>query len=157
VWIDLRLQNLQYCVSGYVRKDGVRAVIDHLRNLGGSPLLDGPAWNEKNFNVSKIIELEPHFGILFLLDFEFKSYYAPDGWNKSHHIPSLIKEGVFSWEERANVTFHHYNQMVSEMYELQSVNSVERDKLEANTEKAVNHLRMFSEVQKHDDTLHELH
>lgn len=115
--------------------------------MGGSPLLNGESWDPTKFNLSRILEAEPYYGVLHLLDYEFQTWHQPEGWNKSHAIPSLVKEGVWSWEDdERRLNFNHFNQMLKEMYDFESQNSDRRDKLEVEINSAVERLKSFGEV-----------
>lgn len=132
--------------KGNVRRNGKNEIVDYLKSLGGSPLLNGDSWDPTKFNLSKVLETEPYYGVLNLLDYEFTLKYAPDGWNKSHSIPSIVKEGIFSWESEDRIRFTQYKQMLSEMFELETVSISKREKLEMEIDKAVERLKSFSEV-----------
>ena len=125
-----------------------KEIINYLQSLGGSPILNGDSWDPSQFNLSKIIEHEPFYGVLSLLDYEFKPWSNLDGWNRTPAIPSFIKEGVFSWEDDKRLTFKHYKEMLIEMFNLQTHNSTYRQKLEANIDKAIDRLKTFGEVSK---------
>lgn len=127
-------------------KNGKKEIIDYLQSLGGSPFLSGDAWDPSKFNVSKVLQLEPYLGVLTLLDYEFKSWSNLEGWNKTHAIPSFIKEGLFSWEDPERLTYKHYKQMLVEMFDLQSQNSAFREAFEEKIDKAVARLEEFEKV-----------
>lgn len=128
-----------------MRENGKKEIVDYLKSLGGSPYLSGADWDPEKFNISRILQSEPYFGTLILLDFEFKSYYAPDGY-KQNNIASLIKEGTFSWFESEKKTNKHFTQMLEETHELHLLNSKEREKVDAKIKAAIDHLQVFREV-----------
>lgn len=123
-------------------------IIDHLKSLGGSPFLNGASWDPSKFNVSKIIEQEPYFGTLFLLDYEFTTTPDHEGYNKTHAIPTLIKEGVYSIDEKERATYSHYITMLGEMKDLFKLNTKDREAEEAEIEKAVKRLDTFTKVRR---------
>jgi hypothetical protein len=124
-----------------VKKSGKKEIIDYLKSLGGSPYLSGDAWDPANFNISKIIEIEPYYGVLLLLDFDFKS------WDFSQdRVPSLVKEGIFYWNEKEKTNYEHFNVMLREMNEVHLLNSSYREALENEISKAVDRVKDFSLV-----------
>lgn len=121
-------------------------IIEYLKSLGGSPYLNGDSWDPNNFNISKVLQQEPYYGVLTLLDNEFKSWSNPEGWNKSHSIPSLVKEGIYYYEDPANLNYDHYKDMLIEMNELHLENQAVREEKEAEIVKAVDRLAAFEKV-----------
>lgn len=135
------------CVfTGNVLKNGRMEIVQYLQSLGGSPFLNGPSWDPSKFNLSKVLQLEPFLGVLNLLDYKFQSWANLDGWNKTHAIPSFIKEGIFSWENPDRLTYKHYKQMLVEMFDLATRNYTNREVFEAKIDKAVDRLKSFEEV-----------
>lgn len=126
--------------------NGKNEMIEYLRSLGGSPYLDGDSWNPDNFNISKVLELEPYYGALFLLDYEFKTWDNPESQSDDDtRVVSLVKEGLWSWEEGPE-TFDHFGLMLSEMHQLHLLNGTYRQTFEDDIEKAVKNLEAFSAV-----------
>lgn len=117
-------------------------MIDHLKSLGGSPYLNGDSWDPEKFNLSRIIELEPRFGTLFLLDFGFQGT-SPDG---RHDLPSLVKEGIYFSDSREKSTYKHYNEMMVEMEQLELQGASFREAAEIKISKAVERLQAFDKV-----------
>lgn len=117
-------------------------MIDYLKLLGGSPYLNGDSWDPTKFNISRIIELEPRFGILILLDFDFMGM-SPDG---RHDLPSLVKEGIYSTDSKEKETYKHFNEMMAEMEQLELQSASFRDNAELKINKAVERLRAFDKV-----------
>lgn len=117
-------------------------MIDHLKSLGGSPYLNGDSWDPEKFNLSRIIELEPRFGTLFLLDFGFQGT-SPDG---RHDLPSLVKEGIYFSDSREKSTYKHYNEMMVEMEQLELQGASFREAAEIKISKAVERLQAFNKV-----------
>lgn len=95
-----------------------------------------------------MIELEPHFGVLILLDYEFKKDYAPYGYEKSDHLLSLIKNGVFFTDEREKSSYRQFNEMMIEMEQLHLTNDSHREEVERRINEAVERLKIFDKVWK---------
>lgn len=76
--------NENLTVSENVRKNGKMEIIEYLKSLGGSPFLNGDSWDPLKFNISKVLQNEPYYGVLTLLDNEFKAWSNPG--NKSQLI-----------------------------------------------------------------------
>lgn len=108
--------------------------------------MDGDAWDPESFNISRIIEMEPYYGVLFLLDYEFKTDDNPEKEKDSdHYVISLVKEGLFYWEDR-NLTFDHFTTMLREMHQVHLYNSTYRETFEDDISKAVERVKAFSSV-----------
>lgn len=131
--------------KGNTRRNGKEEIIGYLKSLGGSPYLDGDSWNPANFNVSRVLEMEPYYGILFLLDYEFKNWDNPDRENGDNYVISLVKEGLFYWEDR-NLTFDHFTTMLREMHQVHLYNTTYRQTFEDDISKAVERVKAFSSV-----------
>lgn len=125
----------------YVKRNGKNEIIDYLKSLGGSPYLNGDSWDPTKFNISRIIEIEPYYGVLLLLDFEFKIWdYERD------RVPSLVKEGVYYWNEKEKTNYEHFNVMLKEMHEVHLRNTSHRQFLEDEISKAVDRVKDFNLV-----------
>lgn len=133
-------------ISENIRRNGKKEIIDYLKSLGGSPYLNGESWDATKFNISKVLQQEPYYGVLTLLDNEFKSWSNPDGWNKSHGIPSLVKEGIYYYEDPERLNYDHYKEMLIEMNELHLANQTFREEQEKEILKAVDRLAAFEKV-----------
>lgn len=129
-----------------MRQNGRREIIDRLKSLGGSPYLDGDAWDPSKFNVSRIIEEEPFFGLSLLLDYDFNTGFPPDGWEKYDRIPVLEKKGILSIDHNEKSSYKQYSEMLSEMDRLKLQNTKTRETVEKEIEKAVERLKAFDEV-----------
>lgn len=123
---------------------GRKEIISYLKTISGSPLLNGDAWDVSQFNISKIIYHEPFLGVSYLLDFEFKSSSNLIGSESLR--PSFVKKGIFSSEDPSRNSYTHYKEMLVEMFGLASLTLGEREKIEANINKAIDNLRKYNEV-----------
>lgn len=117
-------------------------MVDYLKSLGGSPYLNGDSWDPEKFNLSRIIELEPAFGVLFLLDYGFQGM-SPDG---RHDLPSLVKQGIYFFDSKEKSTYKHYHEMMAEMEQLELQGTSFREAAEININKAVERLQAFDKV-----------
>lgn len=138
-----------FIFAANVVESGKKEIIEYLKSIGGaSPILNGDSWDPSQFNLSKIVQHEPYYGVLYLLDYEFKPWSNLEAWNKTHSIPALIKEGIFYIEDPERLTYSHYKEMLVEMFELQKHNSSYKEKYETKIDTAVDNLKKFGEVRK---------
>lgn len=121
-------------------------MLDHLKSLGGSPYLNGASWDPSKFNISRIIEAEPYYGVLILLDYDLQTDFTPDGYNKTERILALIKEGIDSTDEGEMGTVRHFKEMLVDMEDLHEGNSTYRDDIEAKIDVAVGNLQKYRDV-----------
>lgn len=114
-----------------VVRNGRKEIIEYLKSLGGSPFLNGDSWDPSEFNVSKILQLEPYHGVLLLPNYEYgKSQDVIERDNRTH---------------RPIFKFSHYKEMLMEMFNVQAINSTYRDQFIATIDKAVQMLENYSE------------
>lgn len=149
---------------GNVIVNGTNEIIDYLMSLGGSPLLNGDSWDPSSFNLTRIIQLAPSNGVLFLLGYDLQSIYRNDVDKNFERLNSTSLHYIFkglSWNRNEVNKFNlvqrrdperriytQYKDMMFEMIEFYKRNSTYRNTLEAKIDKAIEGLKVLDEVNR---------
>ena len=124
-------------MPGNVVKNGRTEIIEYLKSLGGSPLLNGDSWDPTKFDVAKIIQQEPYEGLLRMVGFQLKPTYQ----RSVHNF--LTFEGPGKLDE---LTYPNYKEMLKEMFQFNILTSSNKTPLELNIDKAIENVKVFDQV-----------
>lgn len=127
-------------------------MLNHLKSLGGSPYLDGEAWDPSKFSVTNIFKKEPAFALHILLSYKFESYKSPLSTESPLSYDGMKKTDLWG-SAYSSESYTDYIEMLEDVNNLYLLDTDNKEKVKSQIRKSVDRAISFRDVSGTDFVL----